>query len=98
MERGKRDGGREEGWREGRGMEGGRMDGGKEDRWREGGQMEGGRGTEGGRASSLFVILCRWVVLIMPLLCGLIVVPSFCVLIVLLLFHIVARHCRMSLG
>ena len=45
--------------------------------------MEGGRGTEGGRASSLFVVLCRRVVLVVPLSFGLVVVPSFHVVIVL---------------
>ena len=60
--------------------------------------MEGGRGTEGGRASSLFVVLCRRVVLVVPLSCGLVVVPSFRVVIVLSSSRIVACRCRMSLG
>ena len=73
-------------------MEGSMKDGGMEEGWR------GGSGTEGGRALSLFIVLCCWVVLVVSLLCGLIVMPSFCVLIVLSSSCIVVHHCRMSLG
>ena len=45
------------------------------------GLWEGG-GTEGGRASSLFLVLCRRGVLIVSLSCGLVVGLSFCVPIV----------------
>ena len=55
-------------------MEGGTKDGGREEGW---------KGEEGGRASSLFIVLCYQVVLVVSLLCGLVVMPSFCVLVVL---------------
>ena len=72
MEGGKRDGGREEGWRKGGRMEEGRKDGGREERWRkDGGGMVGGRRDRGREG------------LVVSLSCGLVVVLSFCVPVVL---------------
>ena len=82
------DRGREEGWRDGGGMEGGGMEGGgMEGRGMEGGKMNGGRVWSW--ASSLFVVLCRHVVLVVSSLRGRVVVPSFCVLVVMSLSCIV---------
>ena len=98
MKGGKRDEGRGEKWREGGVIEGGKRNGGRYEGWREGEQMEGGRGTEGGRASSLFIVLCRRVVLVVPLSCGLVIMPLFHVVLVLSLSRIITCRCRMNLG
>ena len=45
-------------------------------------------GRDGGRALSLFVMLCRRAILVASFLCGLVVVRSNYVLIVVLLSHI----------
>ena len=77
MEGGKRDGGREERWREGGGVEEGRRDGGKmEEGWWEGGGTEGGRRDRGREG------------LVVSLSCGLIIVLTFRVPIVLSSFRV----------
>ena len=77
MEEGRRDGGREEGWRKGGGMEERwRRDGGREEGQREGGGTEGGRGDSGRER------------LVVSLSCGLVVVLAFRVPVVLLSFRV----------
>ena len=110
MEGEKMDGGREEreGWREGRGMEGekrereggeggmegGKRDGGREEGWREGRWMEredegGGSGTGPRRYASSCALTSFS-------LCGLVVVPSLCVLLVVL--SSLALCCHVAAG
>ena len=69
-ERAKREGGRAEGWREGRGMEGGNRVGGRKEEWREergmeggtkdGGKEDGWRGEEGQREGGPRRVVIVW--------------------------------------
>ena len=52
----------------------------------EGGKMNGGRVWSW--ASSLFIVLCRHIVLVVSSLCGRVVVPLFCVLVVVSSSHV----------
>ena len=82
-------------------MEGGGSNRGREEEWREVQRMEGRRTDGGGkrnRGREGLIVLCRRVILVVPLSCGLVVVPSFRVVVVLSSSRIVPRHCRMSLG